>query len=103
MIEQLLNVRVRLQIYVRVRMVITRQELLDTQRVKGMARSYKKDIADALLDQLQPSQDKRSQEGVAKLTICLEQCRQLFAIDLDKLAGVCGANADKPGASGQHI
>ena len=87
-IEQLLRLGVAIEIDVRVRMAVARQELLHPQRAGAMRRADHDDVAEAARDQLDAAQDERPHEDLAQLGVGLHQREQLLAIEFDHLAGL---------------
>ena len=97
-IEQILRVGVAIEVDVLKRMAVARQELLDAQRAGAVRRANQDDVAKAAGDQLDAAEDERPHEDVAQLGVGLHECEQLFAIELDHLAGL----ADRVRASARR-
>ena len=85
-IEQLLDVGVAVEIDVRVRMAVARQELLDAQRAGECAEPTSTTSPMPLRDQLHAAQDERAHQDLAELGVGLHERQQLLAIELDHFA-----------------
>ena len=101
-IEEFLRVGIAIEVDVMKRVAIARQEFLDAQRAGAMNRANQDDVAIAAGDQLDAAEDERTHEDVAQLGIRLDQCEQLFAIELDHFAGTGRPDPRQGATAGQH-
>ena len=99
-IEQLLHVGLAVQVDVRVRMPVTRQELLHAQRRRRMRRSDQHRVAEPREDQLHPAEDERPHENLAQLRVGLDQPQHLLARELDDAPGRADSGATVSSAWG---
>ena len=102
-VQQILNVRIPVEIDVRVRMAVSRQELFDAERSGAMIRANQHDISDAVCDQFHSAKNERSHDQLTELVVGLHERQQPFAIDLDDFARLPGAHAQQRGTTREHI
>src|SRR6202040_262151 len=102
-IEQLLGTWIALEIDVRVRMPVAREELLDTEGARGMSGADEDDVTDSARDDLHAPQDERPHQDLAQLAVGLHERQQLLATHLDHRARLAHADADEPAAARQHV
>ena len=67
-----------------------------------MRRANQDDVAIAAGNQLDAAEDERPHEDLAQLGVRLHESEQLFAIELDHLAGLAGAHPRQRPAASQH-
>ena len=101
-IEERLHVRVVIEIDVRERMPVPRQELLDAQRLRRVHRPDEHRVADAVRDQLEAAVDERPHQDLADLGVGLHERQQLRPGQLDELAGSVRAHANQRTAPDEH-
>ena len=102
-IEELLHADVAIEIDIRVRMAVARQELLDAERSGAVIRPDEHGISEPLRDQLQAAEDERPHQNLAELGIGLHECQQVFAVQLDYCAGLADARPEKRAAARDHV
>ena len=86
MVEHRLDVGIALHIEIRMRMPIAREELAQTQRVAGMARSDQHGVAYGVGDQVHAAQHERAQENLAEPGIRLHNAPQIRPADFQQRA-----------------
>ena len=72
-VQQILNAVVTIEIDVRVRMAVARQELFNAECFRAMIRPEEHDIAEPVRDQFHPAQDKGPHDDLAELAVGLHQ------------------------------
>ena len=101
-VQQRLDTGIPVEVDGRVRMAVTRQELLDAERTSGMTRPDEHDIADPMRHQLYPTEEEGPQEDLAQFAVGLHEREHVFALDLDYCARLSGTYADEPTAPREH-
>jgi hypothetical protein len=102
-IEELLHAVVTVEIDVRVRISVAREEFLHTERSLAVSRSDQDDVAVPLCDELDAAQNERPHEDVAELAITLQQVEQLVPLDFNDLAAVANDVSWNPRAPGECV
>ena len=101
-IEQVLDPGVAVQVDIRVRMAVAREELLDAQRPRAVRRSHEHHVPQAARDQLHSAQQEGAHQDFTQLAVGLHEREEIVAIDLDHLARLGGADAPEPATARQH-
>ena len=101
-IEEILRLRIGIEIDVGVRMAVAREELPDAQRAAAMRRSDDDDVADAARDQLGAAKNEGAHQDGAQLGVRLDERQQLLPIELDHLAGCAHLQARDGAPAGDH-
>ena len=102
-VQEVLHAGVPVEVDGRVRMSVARQELLDAERARAMARPHEHDVSQPLRDQLHPAEDEGPHDDLAQLAVGLHERQELLAIQLDHLARLAGARPEKRAAPGEHV
>ena len=102
-IQDFLNIGIAIEVDIRVRVAVARQELSNAQRAGGCLRSQNDGVTPASRDQLNASQDEGAHQDVANLDVGLDQLHYFFPAHLDDLARrahACRNDASTPGQQG---
>jgi hypothetical protein len=102
LIQERLDAGITVEVDGRVGVAVARQERLDAERVRGMARPDEHDIAEPMCDQLRPAQDEGPHEDLAQLAVGLHEGQQGLTLELDHSARLARADADEPAAAREH-
>src|SRR5262249_52990189 len=86
MIEQALDVRVAIDVEVRVRIAIAAEKRLEPKRAGRVLRPRQNHVARKIRHQVGPSKDECAKKQLAQLGISLDQMLQCGAIEFDQLA-----------------
>ena len=102
MIQQILDAIVTIEIYGRVRMAVSGQEILDPKRPCAMIRSDQHNVSEAVRDNLDSAEDESPHENVAEFAIRLYQSHQVFAIDIEHFSRLTCAYLHKTTPAREH-
>ena len=83
-------------------MAVARQERLDAERARGMARPDEHDVAKPVRDQLHPTEEEGPQEDLAQLAIGLHEREYVVTLERDHGASLPRTDADEPAATREH-
>ncbi len=86
-LHQLFDVRLAIEIDLRVGVVVAGQEVAYSQRAGAMIGSDENRVAEVALDQAQAAKDEGAHDDVAQLRVGLNDHAQILELDLDDFAG----------------
>src|SRR2546425_6220371 len=102
MIQKFLYSVVAIQVDIRVRVSVTREELFHAKCSGTMNRSDKDDIAELPRNEHYPAQDERAHKDIAEFAVFLHERKQLCTIYLDHLARFSRCCLCEPAPARQH-
>ncbi len=102
-IEHVLRDGVFVQIQVRERMAVAREEFPDAQRARAVYGTDQHDVTEVAVDERHAAEDERAHEDVAQLRVGLNERHQSIASKLDDLAVLADAQRPHRAPAGNHV
>ena len=101
-VEQRLDVLVAIDIDVRVRMGVAREELLYAESAGGVVGADEHGVAEPVCDQRNSPQDERAHQYVAQLGVALDDLTKPVGIESEQLARLARAPSHERAVARQH-